>query len=254
MAHGYWGSRFPIGNLLSSRLLFAVVRLRIVLRRLANAWNRRLRPRPVPLPNCEAGAESLKKWLDAGYDKLNIGGGRKNLDGFINVDFATFPGVERHVAADITDLSFIPSGCASHVHTNHVVEHVTDDQLQTLFAEFARILKPDGLMTLRCPNALGAAFGFWFQPILEDGKETFLALGFPEQEDLANAADGWMHKDLFGLLHWLHGDMGNVENQHLNVITPSKIAALLEKNGFSIVKATRPEAVNIVVVARKASR
>jgi len=251
MAKGYWGSRFPIDNLLCSRFVFAAVWWRVTCRRFKNSLAQILRSKAVRLVNEKSTAVALRRWLNQGYDKLNIGGGPKNLHGFVNIDFVASPTAERIVVANILDLSFVPDACASHIHTNHVIEHLTQDQLQRQLKEYRRILKEDGLLTIRCPNALGAAYGFWFEPVIERDKEQFIALGFPGDEKLADPSDRWVHKDFFGLLHWFYGDMGNIENQHLNIITPTMIRTCVGRAGFTILKMADPEAVNIVLVARK---
>jgi SAM-dependent methyltransferase len=196
-------------------------------------------------------ADELRKWLARGYDRLNVGGGHKVLEGFINIDFAAHKNAQRAVIANILDLSFVPNESISHIHSNHVMEHLTDVQLAQQFREYHRILKKDGCISVRCPNALGAAYGFWFQPILESEKEEFVALGFPDDEDFGRQEDTWMHKDLFGLLHWFYGDVGNIQNEHLSIITPTKIKTNLVNAGFVIKKMTQPEAINIVLVANK---
>ena len=251
MAKGYWGSRFSIVNLLCTKFVFVAVWWRVTCRRFKNSLSQVLRPKAVRLVNDTATAVALRRWLDQGYNKLNIGGGSKNLYGFLNIDFVASPTVKRLVVANILDLSFVPNACISHIHTNHAIEHLTQDQLQQQLKEYHRILKEDGLLTIRCPNALGAAYGFWFEPVIEREKEQFIALGFPADEKLADPADRWMHRDLFGLLHWFYGDMGNIANQHLDIITPSRVKASVEQAGFTILKMAAPEAVNIVLVARK---
>ncbi len=250
MSNGWWGGRFPAGNLLCSRLLFGFINLRLSFRRVRNGFLTG-KFKTLKLYNTSCQTEELKRWLERGYDRFNIGGGPKNLVGFINIDFAPYEHVERVVIANILDLSFIPSGCSSHIHSNHVIEHLTDEQLSKQFREYFRILKPGGLITLRCPNALGAAYGFWFDPVIETDRDTFIRLGFPKDEDFGNPRDAWMHRDLFGLLHWFYGDTGNIQNQHLNVITPTKIRNHLEKAGFILQKITEPEDINIVLVAAK---
>jgi SAM-dependent methyltransferase len=205
----------------------------------------------VTLQNTPLKRQELMKWLDQGYGKLNIGGGPKNLQGFINIDFVNYPNVQRQLVANIQDLAFIPDGCISQVHSNHVIEHLSNIDLKNQIREWDRILKKEGLLTIRCPNALGAAYGFWFEPIIETQKAEFIRLGFPADEDFGNLADRWIHKDLFGLVHWFYGDAGNIGNQHLSRLTPSIMLELLFAQGFSVLKMTEPEAINIVVVARK---
>jgi hypothetical protein len=254
MTDGRWGGRFAVGNRLSTKGVLAAVRWRIGVLRLRNARRRWLSPDRVCMANSASAAEALKLWLDQGYDKVNMGGGAKVLQGFVNIDFVSFPGVERQVVANIVDLSFVPNMSVRHIHTNHVVEHLTKEQLQEQLSEYYRILMDGGLCTIRCPNALGAAYGFWFDPVLEQDRDEFIACGFPADETFGDPADKWMHKDLFGLLHWFYGDVGNIRNQHLNIITPTGIKTAVEEAGFSIAKMSSPEAINIVIVARKVRR
>jgi len=251
MSKGLWSSRLPIANLLCSGFIFAAVRYRIATRRCFNAVKKVLRPRATRVLNDDSVALAMKNWLDQGYDKLNIGGGKKNLYGFVNIDFVPHPNVEREVVANILDLTFVPDETASHIHSNHVIEHLTEAQLHRQLREYYRILKDRGRISIRCPNALGVAYGFWFPPILEQERDEFVSLGFPQDENFGNPLDRWAYKDLFGLLHWFYGDMGNIENQHQNVITPSKLIAYLEEAGFKIIKISKPEALNLVVIASK---
>lgn len=190
-------------------------------------------------------------YLQAGYDKFSIGGGRKNLEGFVNVDFVKYPGVNRQIVADASNLSFFPSSCASQIHSNHVLEHFPEDQLKNQLHEYRRILRPGGTLSVRCPNALGVALGFWFPPVLEEGREEFLRLGFPSEEDFSNPADTWLHKDVFGLLHWFYGSVGSPGNEHLTLLTPTRLKGYFIQAGFSLVAMTAPEAINMVAICRK---
>jgi SAM-dependent methyltransferase len=195
-------------------------------------------------------ADELRQWMASGYCKLNVGGGPKNLEGFVNIDFVRHPSVRRGIRANILDLSFVPDVSMTHIHSNHVLEHLTEEEIRHQLLEYRRILRRDGLFTLRCPNALGGAYGFWFPPVIESEREEFQRLGFPSDEDLANPDDAWIHRDFYGVLHWFFGDMGNVENQHLTLLTPTKVQRLLREAGLTILKTAEPEAVNIVIVAR----
>ena len=252
MAYGWWGGRLPLVNLVCSHLIFLAVRWRVATRFCLNRFRTRLFRRPVRLTNDGEAVKTLTGWLDRGYDRLNLGGGRKNLSGFVNLDFIRHPSAEREVVANIMDLSFVPSESVSQIHTNHVVEHFTEPELRLQLIEWRRILKNDGIVSLRCPNILGACLGFWFDPILERDRDSFLALGFPEDEAFAESDGGWVHKDIFGLAHFFYGDVGNIENEHRIIITPTRITRLLEAAGFKILRISEPEAINIVLVARKA--
>lgn len=251
MSYGQWGSRFPVGNIICSKMIFTMLECRLVWLRFYNSLKRIFFPPKVVLKNTSSTQLSLMRWLDQGYNKLNIGGGRKNLEGYINIDFVDYPNVQRQVIANILDNVFIPDQCAAQIHSNHVIEHLTREDIINQLREWYRILKDGGLLTIRCPNALGVAYGFWFEPIIENQKEEFIKLGFPADENFGNPDDRWFHKDFFGLIHWFYGDIGNITNQHPIRITPSMLYNLLVDQGFDILKMTEPEAINIVVVARK---
>lgn len=234
-------------NFLATGIFLGAVRWRIVSRRFLN----RLRKRSVATATPPEAGDALRTWLERGDLRLNVGGGPKNLEGFVNIDFVRYAGVQRQLVANILDLGFVPAGAIAQVHSNHVIEHLTEEQMMAQLREYHRILRPGGLLTLRCPNALGVAYGFWFEPILETDRDEFIRLGFPADEDLSSPADRWAHKDIFATLHWFLGDMGNVENEHLTLVTPTRIRWALESAGFEILKAADPEALNIVVVARR---
>jgi hypothetical protein len=246
MGYGTWGGRFPIVNLLGSRLIRAMVAWRLISRR----WVNKARGHSPIAPCGPASAEALRTFLSQGYNRLNLGGGRKTLDGFVNIDIAPHDGVPRQVVADILDLSFVPDGSIAQIHSNHVIEHVTEEQWSGQLQAYRRMLRPGGLLTLRCPNALGAAYGFWLDPVVETDREAFIALGFPPDEDFGNLADGWMHHDLYGLLHWLYGDMGHPYLQHARTVTPTGLRDSIESAGFTVLKMSAPEAVNTVAVSR----
>ena len=251
MANGYWGSRFPVGNIFWSRFIFIGAHWRLATQRLKNNIKSRLHYSRVNLVNDSSTAEAFRRFSEQGYDKLNIGGGRKSLYGFVNIDFVVYPEVERQIVANILDLSFIPSNCISHIHTNQTLEHFSKEQLYQQIKEFYRILKDDGLLSIRCPNALGVSYGFWFGIELEQERERFVELGFPVDEDFGNPADRWVEKDFYGLLHWFYGDVGSIENQHLSRLTPTRLRQLVESAGFKITLMSAPEAANIVLVALK---
>lgn len=234
-----------------SKIIFLIMDWRILFRKAVNAYRRKKNEIRIQNLNNATTHERLSCWLDRGFKKLNVGGGSKNLKGFLNVDFVSHKCVEREIVANILDLSFIPSDSIYQIHSNHVIEHLTDDQLSRQLQEYNRILVSGGLLTLRCPNGLGICYGLWFDPILEKEREQFVALGFPEDENFGETSDKWMHKSFFGFLHWLWGDMGNIQNQHLSIITPTKLESCLKSANFDILKLSSPEAVNLVVVAKK---
>jgi hypothetical protein len=209
--------------------------------------------KPVQLINTDETKKDFQKFLDLGFTKISIGGGAKNLQDFINIDFVKHQNVEREVVANILDLSFIPESSVTFIHSNHVIEHLTQEQLEQQLEQYQRILTNDGAISIRCPNALGVAYGFFFGQVAEREHEEFLKLGFPKDEDFYNKDDGWYYRDLWALYHWFYAFTGNIENEHLNQLTPTKLKDTVEKAGFSILKMVNPEASNLVLIAKKST-
>jgi predicted SAM-dependent methyltransferase len=98
--------------------------------------------------------------------KINIGCGKQTWDGFFCVDAVRHPKAKR--APDLLHaFQFdgdtlanplpLPDGCAAEVHSYHFLEHVYRWEAPALVAEFARLLRPGGLLVLELPNIEAAA-------------------------------------------------------------------------------------------------
>lgn len=205
----------------------------------------------VALASGPQSAEQFLSYYNQGFKKLNIGGGSKNIKEFVNIDFVKNRKAEREIIANALDLSFIPDNSVEHVHSNHFIEHISQEELCLHLKDCRRVLAPGGILTVRCPNALGVCYGFILNPVFEADRDDFVKLGFPPDEEFANPGDGWFHRDIYGLYHWLYGFTGNIKNCHLNRITPSGMKKDVLDAGFEILKMSDPEACNIVLVARK---
>jgi len=87
--------------------------------------------------------------------KLNLGCGKKLLDGYINVDAIERDGCKPEVIADVTNLdSVFSDNYADEILSVHVIEHVYYWQAEEMLRDWVRILKPGGLMIIECPNLL----------------------------------------------------------------------------------------------------
>jgi len=106
-------------------------------RRNAAAIKRRLRPPVWPV---EAD----------GRLRLHVGCGLIDAPGFVNVDLLAAPHV--HVQAPIDDLSAFPDGCADLLYACHCLEHFGFRHTHTVLAEWARILRPGGVMRVAVPD------------------------------------------------------------------------------------------------------
>jgi len=79
--------------------------------------------------------------------KLNLGCGRKPLDGYLNVDRFSGKGVEK-----IVDASHLPSSWTDsfeEVRADHFFEHVLD--FPAAWQEVHRVLKPGGILEVEVP-------------------------------------------------------------------------------------------------------
>lgn len=241
----YFGN-YPYLNMVISKLIFLGLgyRRKQLIRKYKN------NSKVVQLVNTEQTKNDFQQYLNQGYSKINIGGGTKEFDGFVNLDFVKHENVNREVLANILDLSFIPDSSINQIHSNHVMEHLTQQQLEQQLEQYKRILNQKGIISMRLPNALGVSYGFFFGQVAERDYENFLALGFPKEEDFYNQNDGWYYQDLWALYHWFYAYTGNVENEHLNQLTPTLLKDTVEKAGFTIVKMSIPEASNLVLIAK----
>ena len=82
--------------------------------------------------------------------KLNIGCGRRVLDGWINVDTKS-RGNAPDVDADVRELPF-PDNYADEVMAIHLIEHFYIWEVPDVVNEWKRVLKPGGKLVIECPD------------------------------------------------------------------------------------------------------
>ncbi len=89
---------------------------------------------PVPLPKPLA---------------LNLGCGRDVKEGFVNIDlFSDNPNV---VGMDVRKLE-LPDNCADFILASDILEHFPHRETDNILKEWARVLKPDAELMIRCPS------------------------------------------------------------------------------------------------------
>lgn len=166
--------------------------------------------------------------------KLNLGGVEKQeggpgspiLIGFTNIDIRNLPGVD--IVHDITDLPMFKDDSADEIRASHVIEHILTNKIIKTLAEWYRVLKPNGLLRIYCPDAEKIAKDFI------EGKipcEEFSRLLFGNQE--------------YG------------ENVHRIALNRKRLDEMVESTGFEIVnRDPRPNAYfyDLGVQARKISK
>lgn len=80
---------------------------------------------------------------------LNLGCGNDIRDGFINIDlYNSNPEV---VGMDIRNLE-LPDNSADLILASDILEHFSHQEVDSVLKEWARVLKPDAKLIIRCPN------------------------------------------------------------------------------------------------------
>ena len=91
---------------------------------------------------------------------LNVGcGPRGRPHGFTGFDrgwtelrLDIDPAVEPDVVGTMTDMSAVATGSVDAVVSSHNIEHLYPHEVPLALAEFVRVLKPDGLLLVTCPD------------------------------------------------------------------------------------------------------
>jgi predicted SAM-dependent methyltransferase len=118
--------------------------------------------------------------------KLHIGCGPQILQGWINIDNAEYPGVDR--VLDVT--TGLPFEDVSYIFAEHFIEHLAYTDAAQLMRECRRVLRDDGVLRLSTPNLDWV----WF---------THYKLEMTEEEqvracfELNRAFRGWGHQFLY---------------------------------------------------------
>lgn len=90
--------------------------------------------------------------------RINVGCGRHVLDGWVNVDMEVSQKAARppEILASAAAIS-LPDACADEVMAIHVLEHFYRWEVAGVLAEWHRLLKPGGQLTLELPDILKCA-------------------------------------------------------------------------------------------------
>ncbi len=85
--------------------------------------------------------------------RLNLGCGTDKREGYLNVDLAGM--YEPDLAADVRDLSMLPSGHYEEIVAQDVLEHLPRTSTQEALDEWNRLLETGGKLLLRVPSLDG---------------------------------------------------------------------------------------------------
>ena len=82
--------------------------------------------------------------------KLHLGCGKRNFQGWVNVDLADFPHV--HYKSSVDDLSMFEDRIADIIYSSHTLEYFDRDEAFDVLREWRRVLKPEGILRIAVPN------------------------------------------------------------------------------------------------------
>lgn len=82
--------------------------------------------------------------------KLDYGSGRQPKKGFLSSDFCGSPNYDFYI--ENYKVLDIPSYSCDVVHCRNVIHHIPEKDLYKLFAEFDRLLKPNGTLIISEPR------------------------------------------------------------------------------------------------------
>lgn len=82
--------------------------------------------------------------------KLNLASSNRILPGWVNIDVRDIPGIDYVV--DVRDLSIFPDASFDLVRASHILEHFYIDELEKVFSEWNRVLRPGGWIMVCVPN------------------------------------------------------------------------------------------------------
>jgi hypothetical protein len=134
--------------------------------------------------------------------KLYVGSRNYRPDGYVTVDID--PANKPDIVADITNMTSVADASCDEVVAGHVLEHIEWPDSFAAIAEFARVLKPGGVVKIAVPDMAS------LMRMLLSGESAFHVMGL-----------------IYGL-----GGRVNTFERHRYGFTPGMLADILETLGF----------------------
>ena len=181
----------------------------------------------------------MKKFLHVGCGSKT----KSKLKGFNSEDwqeirFDIDPKVNPDIQGTLTDMVQVESNSMDAIFSSHNIEHVYPYEVPIVLAEFHRVLKPDGIVVITCPDLQSVC-----QAIVED-KLTDPLYGSP-------AGQITPLDILYGYVPAM--EKGNLFMAHRTGFTYSSLSSYFSKAGFkSIAGGRKPSAFELWLVAFKA--
>ncbi|WP_206075625.1 class I SAM-dependent methyltransferase [Polynucleobacter aenigmaticus] len=95
----------------------------------------------------------MKKFLHVGCGpqyKTQLKG--FNSDDWQEIRFDIDPKVSPDIEGTLTDMVLVPSESVDAIFSSHNIEHIFPHEVPVALSEFYRVLKPDGIVVLTCPD------------------------------------------------------------------------------------------------------
>ncbi len=126
---------------------------------------------------------------------FNFGCGESPIQGFINVDFYSIFG-NRHLdyQSDFRYPLKIADQVADGIFTEHMIEHLSYDEVQLFFKECYRILKKDGVIRVVCPDVSKYIQAYVAPETYQDFIKSEAPLATTPMEALSDITQGWDHR------------------------------------------------------------
>lgn len=112
--------------------------------------------------------------------RLNIGCGRRILDGWVNIDKAA-RGRKPDIDADVMAIP-LPDNHADEAMAIHLIEHFYAWEAPDVLKEWMRVLKPGGRLVLECPD-LNKAIRFMVSGVDKASLTMWPLYGDPSHKD-----------------------------------------------------------------------
>lgn len=167
---------------------------------------------------------------------LEIGPGSKRIPGFETLNIIGGPQVD-YVANAVSKLPF-PDRTFDVIYASHIIEHIPWYQLESAISEWARKLKPGGLLEIWTPDGLKIAKAF--VDAEERGTQSFTADGWWRFNDSRDPCV-WYSGRLFS-----YGDgtgKPNHYNWHRSTFSARFLSSLLERAGLRDIRRMEPDEV-----------
>jgi predicted SAM-dependent methyltransferase len=113
------------------------------------------------------------------------------------------PAVRPDIVGSLQDMSLIEDGCIDAICSAHNIEHVWAFEVPAVLSEFRRVLRPDGVALIMCPDLMAVAeavlAGYLEKTVYEApaGPITAMDILYGYQSDIAKGRHYMAHKTGF---------------------------------------------------------